>query len=231
MRAISVFSLEAGTSTLGWRAWIALRTRVSMSAMGSLVIEPLSAISFQLSAIRCQLPARFRHSWNLAVEGELPEAEPANTKLTQEAAWAAAAPAAVAVPGRKLRNSGLVLRLGRLGFAADLLQLDIFCNLCGCCHISPCRQAGGPVLLPERHPHLLQQRQPLRIGAGRGGDANIHSLGLFHLGVINLRENQLVLDAQGVIAAAIEALGRDAAEVAHTRQSDVHQPVEKLVHA
>src|SRR5437763_7195617 len=38
MRAISVFSLEAGTSTLGWRAWIAFRTRVSMSAMGSLVI-------------------------------------------------------------------------------------------------------------------------------------------------------------------------------------------------
>src|SRR5579872_3884455 len=39
MRAISVFSLEAGTSTFGWRAWIALRTRVSMSAMGSLVIK------------------------------------------------------------------------------------------------------------------------------------------------------------------------------------------------
>src|SRR5436305_6324183 len=38
MRAISAFSLEAGTSTLGWRAWIAFRTRVSMSAMGSLVI-------------------------------------------------------------------------------------------------------------------------------------------------------------------------------------------------
>src|SRR3954462_9258137 len=38
MRASSVFSLEAGTSTLGWRAWIAFRTRVSMSAMGSLVI-------------------------------------------------------------------------------------------------------------------------------------------------------------------------------------------------
>src|SRR3954471_13909752 len=38
MRAISVFSLEAGTSTFGWRAWIAFRTRVSMSAMGSLVI-------------------------------------------------------------------------------------------------------------------------------------------------------------------------------------------------
>src|SRR3954451_8240010 len=38
MRATSVFSLEAGTSTFGWRAWITLRTRVSMSAMGSLVI-------------------------------------------------------------------------------------------------------------------------------------------------------------------------------------------------
>src|ERR1017187_9475564 len=44
MRAISAFSLEAGTSTLGWRAWIALRTRVSMSAMGSLVIVLLHSL-------------------------------------------------------------------------------------------------------------------------------------------------------------------------------------------
>src|SRR5580704_13337625 len=35
MRAISTFSLEAGTSTFWWRARIALRMRVSMSATGS----------------------------------------------------------------------------------------------------------------------------------------------------------------------------------------------------
>src|SRR5450755_3155770 len=35
MRAISTFSLEAGISTFWWRARIALRIRVSMSATGS----------------------------------------------------------------------------------------------------------------------------------------------------------------------------------------------------
>src|SRR5450432_1604966 len=49
MRAISAFSLEAGTSTFGWRARIALRTRVSMSAMGSLVIVLLLPITPALS--------------------------------------------------------------------------------------------------------------------------------------------------------------------------------------
>src|SRR5262249_5670785 len=43
MRAISVFNFEAGTSTFGWRAWIAFRTRVSMSAIGSLVIKLLKS--------------------------------------------------------------------------------------------------------------------------------------------------------------------------------------------
>src|SRR4051812_40405426 len=65
MRAISVFSLEAGTSTLGWRAWIALRTRVSMSAMGSLVIVLLLYLPSALSAI-AELPD-LRISYQLAL--------------------------------------------------------------------------------------------------------------------------------------------------------------------
>src|SRR5215469_7866030 len=102
MRAISVFSLEAGTSTLGWRAWIAFRTRVSMSAMGSLIIVLL--LQF--------LPASLGHAWDLAVQSELAEAEATNTELAQEAARTTAAPTAVAVPGGQLGNAGLSLRLG-----------------------------------------------------------------------------------------------------------------------
>src|SRR5271157_3204961 len=58
MRAISAFSREAGTSTLGWRAWMALRTRVSMSAMGSLVIVLL----YQLALITPGI-SPFSASW------------------------------------------------------------------------------------------------------------------------------------------------------------------------
>src|SRR6185312_16440205 len=112
MRAISVFSLEAGTSTFGWRAAIALRTRVSMSAMGSLVIVLL--LEF--------LPTGLGHARDLAVQRELAEAQAANAELAQKRPRAPAAPATVAVAALQLRR----LRLARL------LQLDIFGNFGGC---------------------------------------------------------------------------------------------------
>src|SRR3989442_3388350 len=65
MRAISAFSFEAGTSTLGWRAWIAFRTRVSMSAMGSLVIVLL--LLSGLSARIAELPDVASRSYQLAL--------------------------------------------------------------------------------------------------------------------------------------------------------------------
>src|SRR4051794_14934718 len=108
MRAISAFSLEAGTSTFGWRAWIALRTRVSMSAIGSLVIVLL--LHF--------LPASLGHTRNLAIEGELAEAEAANSELAQKCAGPSAAPAAIPVTALKFWRFGL----------AGLVQLDIFRN-------------------------------------------------------------------------------------------------------
>src|ERR1039457_1928103 len=115
MRAISAFSLEAGTSTFGWRDWIALRTRVSMSAIGSLVIILL--LHF--------LPASLGHTRNLAIEGELAEAEAANSELAQERAGPSTTPAAVAVAA---------LKFGRFGLAG-LFQLYVFRNFCGCGHL------------------------------------------------------------------------------------------------
>src|SRR5450759_1957624 len=115
MRAISAFSLEAGTSTFGWRAPIALRTRVSMSAIGSLVIVLL--LHF--------LPASLGHTRNLAIEGELTEAEAANSELAQERPRPSTTPAAVPVAA---------LKFGRFGLAG-LFQLDVFRNFCGCGHL------------------------------------------------------------------------------------------------
>src|SRR5437764_12717733 len=115
MRAISAFSLEAGTSTFGWRAWIALRTRVSMSAIGSLVIVLL--LHF--------LPASLGHTRNLAIQGELAEAAAANSELAQECAGPSTTPAAVPVTA---------LKFGRLGLAG-LVQLYVFRNFCGRGHL------------------------------------------------------------------------------------------------
>src|SRR5580700_4238436 len=120
MRAISVFSLEAGTSTLGWRARMALRTRVSMSAIGSLVIPALQLFLW-LS------PARLRDAGDLPVQRQLAEAQPANAELAQKRARPSAAPAPVAVLA--------VVQTRRLG-AAGLFQLQIFGSLGGSCHVS-----------------------------------------------------------------------------------------------
>src|ERR1039458_1547967 len=136
MRAISAFSLEAGTSTFGWRAWIALRTRVSMSAIGSLVIVLL--LHF--------LPASLGHAGNLAIQCELAEAQAANSELAQKRAGPSAAPATVAVAA---------LQFGRLSLAGRV-QFDVFGNFCGCGHIlnpSPyaCRN-GIPICFSSARP-------------------------------------------------------------------------------
>src|ERR1022692_2564276 len=113
MRAISVFSLEAGTSTLGWRARMALRTRVSMSAIGSLVIPALQLFLW-LS------PARLRDAGDFPVQRQLAEAQPADAELAQKRARPSAEPAAVAV-------LAVLLHFGAL----DLLQSQIFGSLGG----------------------------------------------------------------------------------------------------
>src|SRR4051794_36149177 len=68
IRAISRFVRDAGTTTSVWRAREAFRTRVSMSAIGSEMF-----IGF--------LPARLRDARQLAPEGALPEADPAQGEL------------------------------------------------------------------------------------------------------------------------------------------------------
>src|SRR5690349_15527975 len=48
MRAISIFSFEAGTSSFCWRALIALRIRVNKSATGSVKLILISSSSFRV---------------------------------------------------------------------------------------------------------------------------------------------------------------------------------------
>src|SRR6187397_640664 len=81
IRAISRFVRDAGTTTSVWRAREAFRTRVSMSAIGSEMFIGL-------------LPARFRDARQLAQEGALPEADPAQREAAHVGARAPAYEAA-----------------------------------------------------------------------------------------------------------------------------------------
>src|SRR6185312_8880488 len=184
MRAISVLSLDAGTSTFGCRAAMALRTRVSISAMGS-----VTGSSTPSCLWACRLPARLHHAGNLAVQRELTEAEPANPVLAEERARTSAAPAAVAMAAGHLRLSLLLVR--QLVGGGDFF---VFCDLGGCGHSNLFSCCCG-LLCTERHAHLFEQREPLGIRPGRGGDGNVHPLGLFDLRVVDLRKNQLIFHA------------------------------------
>src|SRR5262245_49672609 len=86
-------------------------------------------------------------------------------------------------------------------------------------------------LLPEREVEATQQGARLIIRLGGRTNDDVHAPDLIDLVVVDLREHDVLLDAERKIAAPVEALRAQAAEVAHARQRDVDQPVEEFVHA
>src|SRR5688572_27223175 len=82
----------------------------------------------------------------------------------------------------------------------------------------------------EGHLKALQQRLRLCVSFCGRADHDIHAANLIDLVVIDLREHQLLLEAQGVVAPSVEALAADAAEVADARQRDGDQAIQELVH-
>src|ERR1700756_3535762 len=86
------------------------------------------------------------------------------------------------------------------------------------------------VSLPEREIECGQQGSRLVVGARRGADRDVHAPRLPHLVEVDFGENDVLLDAERVVAAAIETLRVEAAEVAHAWQRDVHQAIDELIH-
>src|SRR5262249_1339271 len=101
MRAISALSRDAGMSTRVCLAVTALRIRVSISAIGSVIFlrSQLSAFAF-----RPGLPAALGHAGDVALERELAEAQAAQRKLPHVGTRPAAQMAAVAQPDLELRR-------------------------------------------------------------------------------------------------------------------------------
>src|SRR5262245_6908257 len=91
MRAISVLIREAGTRVVLCLLRTALRSLVSMSAMGSVIMTSLSS------------PARLDDPGDFALQGQLAEAETAQREAPQIAAGRPAETAPVAVPDPVLR--------------------------------------------------------------------------------------------------------------------------------
>ena len=76
-------------------------------------------------------------------------------------------------------------------FASFILKLIANCQLLSC-------------LLPKRHSKMLEQCPCLVVVTRRGHDRYVHALQLVHFRVIDFREDQLVAQAQRVIAATVK---------------------------
>src|SRR5882757_11154309 len=69
MRASASFNFEDGITTSSWNATFALRRRVSMSAIGSVIVTATSPS-----------PRRLRHAGDLPGVGHLPQTDPAQSE-------------------------------------------------------------------------------------------------------------------------------------------------------
>src|SRR5438552_4743215 len=95
-------------STRRWPAWQALRTRVSMSATGSVTLISPSVL----------LPAGFAHAGNLPAQREIAETNASQFELVQRAATAAASLASVIAAHLELRFPLALIEPGLLRYAA-----------------------------------------------------------------------------------------------------------------
>src|SRR5258708_40347557 len=144
MRAISSFSLEAGTSTFWCRARIALRIRASMSATGSVKFIALLLLGHSFSPFQrrtsngpCSagslarvvvLPRRFRNAGNFTAQCQPAETQAAESELAQIPTRTSADLAAVMPARRKLELLPFGASIRKL--LLDFLVLHSFC--CGC---------------------------------------------------------------------------------------------------
>src|SRR4051812_44782699 len=100
MAARASFSFDDGILISSWYATLPLRMRVSMSAIGSVIMAS---------------PTRLRHAGNLAGVHHLAEADPAQAELAVDGARAAAALATGVRPHLELRLALLLLDESLLG--------------------------------------------------------------------------------------------------------------------
>ena len=82
----------------------------------------------------------------------------------------------------------------------------------------------------EGSAELGQQLFCFLISGGSGADADIHTTDLVHLVVLDFGEDQLLLQTEGIVAAAVKGVGVDTTEVTNAGQSHAEQTIQELIH-
>src|SRR5690349_21847623 len=86
-------------------------------------------------------------------------------------------------------------------------------------------------LLAEREIEGFEKGFALLVVLRRRGDRDVHSPELIDLVVLDFRENDLFLDAEAVVATAVERTRVDAAEVTDAGDRNRDQTIEEFPHA
>ena len=118
-----------------------------------------------------KLPAGLANAGDLALVGQLTEADTANAVVPQVSVGSAADLAAV------------IAAAGELGLSLLLQDHRLLCHL-----LYPPKSSG------EGSAQLGQQLLGFLVGGSGGADCDIHTTDLVHLVVLDLREDQLLLD-------------------------------------
>src|SRR6478735_4905609 len=137
-------------------------------------------------------------------------------------------------PHRRQRECWRVLYLGVRCEATilDVLAIrEVLSCLCG-------DRVGAEALVLPRAPvtgegqaERVQQRERLGVRVGGRGDRDVQAPDLIDLVVVDLREDDVLLDARVVVATAVEGLRVQAPEVTQARDGHGDQAIQELVRA
>src|SRR5687768_12042495 len=116
--------LERGMVVVTCLAIAALRSRVSMSATGSVIMDGLPSVLGSESQVPALLPARLGHAGDLPEQRQLTEADAAQREFAHVRARPAAAAAPVAELNRKLGGALPLLDLALLRHVVVSLKLQ-----------------------------------------------------------------------------------------------------------
>src|SRR5204862_714108 len=134
---------------------------------------------------------RFGHARNDALMRELPQADPAEAELAEDGTRTSTAVAARVVARLEPMRAGLLDAKRCLGHAVLLL----------------------PSVRRERHAEAAQQRERLVVVLGGGRDRDVEAADLLDVVVVDLREDDLLADAERVVAPTVERARAQPAEV------------------
>src|SRR6202041_2842768 len=233
---------EPGVETLGLARICALRMRVMRSLIGSCV-----------DMDRPSLPARLYEPGNQALGAEFAQRDTGKLVLAIDRARTPGQFATVANPGRRriarhfgelqrrrkplfhrlclVGDDGLQLRALGSGVLRHPLAPVVLLDRTLLCHawllmVPRLRGVLFRVSLPEREIECGQQCPSFVVESSGGAYRDVHAPRLARFVEVDFGENDVLLDAERIIAAAIEALRIEAAEVAHARQRHRHQAVD-----